>query len=147
MITPFVVQQTGTGTQADHTVVEVTGTNAATEKVIWHVTLRPPHWDDVYSGFRVSVVGAEQNVAVVRVSSPSGDNAVTYGIDLHSFRQTWAIDQFSASAVAGGAVVGTAHEDTVGIAQHPAGYDLVTGRLRWQGGLNRPGFGRDLRLW
>ncbi|ARP72342.1 hypothetical protein LK07_24165 [Streptomyces pluripotens] len=63
VITPFVVQQTGTGTQADHTVVEVTGVNAATGKLIWRLTLRPPHWDDVYSDLRTSIVGAEGGVS------------------------------------------------------------------------------------
>ncbi|MGW3196374.1 outer membrane protein assembly factor BamB family protein [Streptomyces sp. NPDC001118] len=133
VITPFVVQQTGTGTQADHTVVEVTGVNAATGKLIWRITLRPPHWDDVSSDLRTSVVGAEGGVAVVRVSTQSGDHAMAYGIDLDSSRQTWTIDQFQAAAVAGGSVVGTSLDDTAGVDQRPAGYDL-TGKLHWRGG-------------
>ncbi|MFF7357831.1 PQQ-binding-like beta-propeller repeat protein [Streptomyces filipinensis] len=134
VITPFVVRQTGTGTQADHTAVEVTGTDAATGKVVWRLTFRPPQWDDVYSGLRASVTGADKGVAVVRVSSASGDHAIAYGIDLDSARQAWTIDRFQATAVAGGAVVGTALDDTVGVDQRPAGYDLTTGKRRWQGG-------------
>ncbi|MCS0604168.1 PQQ-like beta-propeller repeat protein [Streptomyces sp. LP11] len=133
VITPFVVRQTGTGTRADHTVVEITAVNATTGRLIWRLTLRPPHWDDVYSDLRTSVVGAEGGVAVVRVSTQSGDHAMAYGIDLGTSRRTWAVGQFQAGAVAGGSVVGTALDDNVGIDQRPAGFDLTSGRLRWRG--------------
>ncbi|WP_159025329.1 hypothetical protein [Streptomyces pluripotens] len=46
---------------------------------------------------------------------------MAYGIDLNSSLQIWTIDQFQASALAGGgSVVGTALDDTTDVDQHPS---------------------------
>ncbi|GAA3135683.1 PQQ-binding-like beta-propeller repeat protein [Streptomyces rameus] len=136
VIAPFVVKQTGTGTQASHTVVEVTGTSADTGKAIWHLTLRLPEWateDDP----EASAIGADNGIAVIRVSTFHHDHAAAYGIDLNGPRQVWSADKFQASAVTDQTVAGALLEDDIGIDQRPAGFDLTTGRSLWQGPRGR----------
>ncbi|MFF8730493.1 PQQ-binding-like beta-propeller repeat protein [Streptomyces sp. NPDC015171] len=134
VIAPFVVKRTGTGTQASNTVVEVIGTSADTGKAIWHLTLRLPEWateDDP----EASVIGADNGIAVIRVSTFHHDHAAAYGIDLDGPRQAWGADKFQASAVTDQTVAGALLEDDIGIDQRPAGFDLATGKRLWQGPL------------
>ncbi|WP_217240573.1 hypothetical protein [Streptomyces sp. AC555_RSS877] len=46
LVTPFLVRQAGTGTQADHQAVEIAVSDADTAKVLWRLTLRLPEWGD-----------------------------------------------------------------------------------------------------
>lgn len=132
VIIPFVVEQTGTGTQTSHTVVEVTGTNADTGKVMWRLPLRPPQWD-TGSTLRAAAVGADDGIAVIRVSTGDDYHAAAYGIDLNGPREIWTVDRFQASAVTDQTVAGAALEDELGIDQRPAGFDIATGKRLWQG--------------
>ncbi|MFE9925815.1 PQQ-binding-like beta-propeller repeat protein [Streptomyces sp. NPDC005774] len=133
VLTSFVVEQAGTGTQASHTVVEVNGTNADTGKVMWRLTLRPPQWDTTSLDLRTTVVGADGDSAVIRVSTDDGYHAAAYGIDLNNPRQVWSTDKVRVDAVADGAAVGAVFADGLGTVQRPAGFDIATGKRLWTG--------------
>lgn len=46
LLTPFPVEQSGTGTQASHKAVEIAVSDPDAAKVRWQVTLRLPEWAD-----------------------------------------------------------------------------------------------------
>jgi hypothetical protein len=130
LMAPFVVKQSGTGTQADHTAVEITFSDANTAEVQWRLTLRLPAWaDSTYDDVAATAVGADASTGVIRVSA--GDSAVTYGVDLTTHRTAWTHDEFRATAVAGGVVAGTTADDLVH--ERAVGYDAASGRRRWLG--------------
>lgn len=133
VLTSFVVERAGTGTQASHTVVEVNGTNADTGKVLWRLTLRPPQWDGFSSDLRTAVVGADDDSAVIRVSTEDGYHAAAYGIDLNRPRQVWSTDKVRVDAVVDGAAVGAVYSDDLGTVQRPAGFDAASGERLWLG--------------
>ncbi|WP_406326513.1 PQQ-binding-like beta-propeller repeat protein [Streptomyces sp. NBC_00203] len=131
VVTPFLVKRSGSGTQAGHKAVEVTGLDANTAKVLWRLTLRLPDWaDTTYDDLTATAVGADQAMGAVMVSA--GEDAVTYGIDLAAHRRVWTQDGFRATAVAGGVVAGTTADDLVH--ERAVGYEASTGRRRWLGG-------------
>ncbi|CAM5258756.1 hypothetical protein SXANM310S_02561 [Streptomyces xanthochromogenes] len=134
VIAAFVVKQTGTGTQAAHTAVEVTGTSAETGKAIWHLTLGLPEWATDTTP-EVSAIGADSGIAVISASASQSGHAVAFGIDLNGPRQVWSVDRFQASAVTDRTVAGALLEDTMGIDRRPAGFDIATGKQLWKGPL------------
>ncbi|MEU0096071.1 hypothetical protein [Kribbella sp. NPDC006257] len=130
LLTPFPVDQSGTGTQASHKAVEITVSDPDTAKVQWQVTLRLPEWaDEPNVELTATAVGANGSTGVVTVSNDNS-HAVTYGIDLTAHRQTWVQDGFAATGIAEGMAVGwsTEHYEV-----HAAGHDAASGAPRWQG--------------
>ncbi|WP_159403662.1 hypothetical protein [Streptomyces sp. NRRL S-646] len=130
LVTPFLIEQSGTGTQADHMAVEIAVSDPDTAKVRSRLTLRLPEWaDDPDSGLTATAVGADGNIAVVTVSDKNF-YAVTYGVDLTARRQVWVHDDFRTTGVASGTAVGFSAGTTE---LHAAGYEVATGKRRWQG--------------
>ncbi|MFE9438084.1 PQQ-binding-like beta-propeller repeat protein [Streptomyces sp. NPDC006602] len=134
LLTPFLVRQAGTGTQAAHQAVEMAVSDADTAKVLWRMTLRLPEWgDDTLTALTVHAVGADGNIGVV-TAHDSYDNAATYGIDLVSHRQVWSQDGFAAAGIADGTAVGSGGNRTG--EGRALGYDAATGKRLWQGAEN-----------
>lgn len=130
LLTPFPVEQSGTGTQASHKAVEITASDPDAAKVRWQVTLRLPEWaDEPNAELTATAVGANGNTGLVAVSD-SNSHAVTYGIDLTTHRQIWVQDGFAATGIAEGTAVGWTTENHETLA---AGHDAATGAPRWQG--------------
>jgi hypothetical protein len=129
LVTTFLVEQSGTGTQADHTAVEIAVSDPGTAKVRSRLTLRLPAWaDDSIHGLTATVVGADGNIGVVTVSDNDFE-ALTYGVDLKAHRQVWVHDDFKTTAVAAGTAVGWSTDVND---EHAIGYDVATGERRWQ---------------
>ncbi|WP_369265028.1 hypothetical protein [Streptomyces sp. R35] len=130
LLTPFLVKQSGTGTQASHKAVEITVSDPDAAKVRWQVTLRLPEWAaEPSTELTATAVGANENTGVVAVSD-NNSHAVTYGIDLTTHRQIWVQDGFAATGIAEGTAVGW---NTENYEAHAAGHDAATGAPRWQG--------------
>ncbi|MFI2373185.1 hypothetical protein [Streptomyces sp. NPDC018833] len=130
IVAAFLVKVTGTGTQADHTALEITAIDANKAKTLWRLPVRLPSWsDNSYSGVTSAVVGAFEDTAVVKVADE--DHAVSFGIDLAARRALWTREDLSAVAVAGDTMVGVAVED--GVHQRAVGHDVGSGRRKWRG--------------
>ncbi|MFG2298483.1 hypothetical protein [Streptomyces sp. NPDC048603] len=134
VLTPFFVRQPGAGTQAPRELIELTATDASSDKVAWRLPLALPSWTKEGRAHFVSVVGATETVAVVTVStgdSPLFSAATTYGIDLATRRVLWTKDLFKATAMTENIVAGEL--ETGSTYEAAAGYDLLTGAERWRG--------------
>ncbi|MFE9966446.1 hypothetical protein [Streptomyces sp. NPDC005525] len=130
LVAPFVVETAGTGTQAEHTLVELTGSNAETAKVMWRLPVRLPSWaDSSYSTVSAVVVGTLDHIGVLTVAND--DHAVSYGIDLAAHRILWTQAGFDAVAVAGSTAVGATVQD--GTRERAVGYDVTSGKRKWFG--------------
>ncbi|MEU6987974.1 hypothetical protein ABZ946_31860 [Streptomyces sp. NPDC046324] len=135
VLAPFFVRRPGVGTQAATNFIELTATNASSDKVDWRLPLTLPSWTKDGSPRTVSVVGASEKVAIVTVSTGASSlfsAATTYGIDLTARRVLWTKDRFEATAVTGNIVVGEL-ETSDGTYESARGYDLLTGTERWRG--------------
>ncbi|MEV0889650.1 hypothetical protein AB0J03_38490 [Streptomyces microflavus] len=140
VLAPFFVRRPGVGTQAATNFIELTATNASSDKVDWRLPLTLPSWTKDGSPRTVSVVGASKKVVIVTVSTGASSlfsAATTYGIDLTARRVLWTKDRFEATTVTGNIVVGEL-ETSDGTYESARGYDLLTGTERWRGedGLN-----------
>ncbi|MFI8769475.1 hypothetical protein ACIGN6_31850 [Streptomyces sp. NPDC053792] len=135
VLAPFFVRQPGVGTQAATNFIELTATNASSDKVDWRLPLTLPSWTKDGSPRTVSVVGASERAAVVTVSTGASSlfsATTTYGIDLTARRVLWTKDRFEATAVSGNIVAGEL-ETTDETYESARGYDLLTGTERWRG--------------
>ncbi|MGW1894182.1 outer membrane protein assembly factor BamB family protein [Streptomyces sp. NPDC002004] len=130
VVAPFLIEQAGTGTQADHIALEVTGSNADTGTALWRMSLRLPAWADGALDLHTAVAGTSGGMGAVVVAGTY--HSITYGIDLASHRQVWAKDGFEAASVAGSTVAGTTLE-AVDEHQRAVGYDITTGKHLWDG--------------
>ncbi|MEU9117792.1 PQQ-binding-like beta-propeller repeat protein [Streptomyces sp. NPDC048483] len=131
VITPFLVKAAGSGTQADHTVVEVVGSSAESARRLWSLPIHLPGWvKDTTSQLTAAVVGAHGDTVVVRVSD--NDQAVSYGINSATHRLLWTKPGYRAMTVSGRTMVGVALEDD-GTHQRAVGYDVPSGRRLWRG--------------
>lgn len=130
LLVPFLVEVAGTGTQADHTALEVTASDADSAKTLWRLPVRLPDWVDESSDRLTALaVGVSGHTAIVRVSDD--EHAVAYGIDLEARRRVWTKDDYRAEAVAGGNVVGVSIKD--GVHQRAIGYNVTSGSEKWKG--------------
>lgn len=135
VLAPFFVRRSGVGTQAATNFIELTATNASSDKVDWRLPLKLPSWTKDGSPRTVTVVGVSDKVAIVTVSTGESSlfsAATTYGIDLTARRVLWTKDRFEAAAVTGDIVAGEL-ETTDGTYESARGYDLLTGTERWSG--------------
>ncbi|MBT2364271.1 hypothetical protein J7E88_02720 [Streptomyces sp. ISL-10] len=131
LVAPFLVERSGTGTQADHTAVELTGSDMDSHEVTWRLVLDLPKWAETsLSTLYTEVAGAENGKAVVTVQDRT--NAVTFAVDVGMRKVLWTQDRFRAVGIAAGTAVGTTVEDGTAH-ERVAGRGIVDGKQRWIG--------------
>ncbi|WP_405861861.1 hypothetical protein OG361_40590 [Streptomyces sp. NBC_00090] len=135
VLAPFFARKPAIGTQGAISFIELTATDASSDKLHWRLPLTLPTWTKEGSARTVSVVGSSEKVAVVTVSTGKSSlfsATTTYGIDLTARRVLWTKDRFEATAVTGNIVAGEL-ETSDGTYESALGYDLLTGTERWRG--------------
>ncbi|MFH8926061.1 hypothetical protein ACH4D4_03275 [Streptomyces pristinaespiralis] len=131
LLAPFLVEQSGTGTQADHTAVELTGSDTDSHEVTWRLVLDLPKWAETsLSTLYTRVSGSENGKALVTVWDRT--NAITFAVDVGTHKVLWTLDGFWAIGIAAGTAFGATLEDGTAH-ERVAGHGIVDGRRRWIG--------------
>jgi hypothetical protein len=106
VLVPFLAEVPGSGTTADRNVIELVAVDAETQGVLWRHLIDAPDCADFAHDCELTVVGADNGVAVLSVVDSASSEFNTFGIDLTGPATVWERDDFNATMVTDDLTIG-----------------------------------------